>query len=98
MTDDTPCRRFFLEPSGPAHRQYEALRAVFVAGLPQKEVAARFGYSYDALRQLLRQFRRGCAAGTPPPFFSGQAPADRRRRRPPHLPARTGRPSPTPAP
>src|SRR5438046_2647531 len=59
VMDDTSCRRFFLEPSGPLQRQYEALRAVFIDGLSQKEVADRFGYSYDAFRQLIHQFRQG---------------------------------------
>jgi transposase len=75
--DDTPCHRFFLEPSSTAQRQYEALRAVFVEGGCQKEVAERFGYSYAAFRQLVHQFRGGCRAGQPPPLF--------------HLPSR-GRP------
>ena len=34
---------FFLLPERPRQRQYEALRAYFVEGLPVKEVAARFG-------------------------------------------------------
>jgi hypothetical protein len=71
--DDTFCRNFFVEPSGPLQRQYEALRAVFLDGLSQQEVAGRFGYSYAAFRQLVHQFRHACAAGTPPPFFSSRA-------------------------
>ena len=43
--DDDLCRIFFAEPSCPAQRQYEAIRAVFVVGLSQKEAAERFGYS-----------------------------------------------------
>jgi len=35
--------RFFLEPINPLHRQYEALRAYFVEGLPSAEAAGRFG-------------------------------------------------------
>jgi hypothetical protein len=66
--DDTPCRRFFLEPTSDNQRLYEALRAVFVEGGRQKEVAACFGYSFEALRQQVHQFRVRCAAGQPPPF------------------------------
>jgi hypothetical protein len=66
--DDTLCRRFFAEPASTYQRQYEALRAAFVDDCPQQEAAQRFGYSPDAFRQLIRQFRAGCAAGTPPPF------------------------------
>jgi transposase len=66
--DDTPCQDFFNQPNCPAQRQYEALRAVFVEGLSQKDAAVRFGYAYDAFRQLVHQFRQDCAAGNPPPF------------------------------
>lgn len=65
---DDPARRFFLQPQTTAQRQYEALRAVIVEDLPQKEVAQRFGYTHDSLRQLLRDFRASCRAGQPPPF------------------------------
>jgi hypothetical protein len=51
--------RFFLEPVNPLHRQYEALRAYFVEGLPSAEAARRFGYTPGAFRVLLcQQFRR----------------------------------------
>jgi len=96
--DDTPCQRFFREPSGALQRQYEALRAVFLDGLSQKAVADRFGYSYDAFRHLVHQFRQGCAASTPPPFFSSRAPAGPRLPRPRCRLGRSGRPLPTPEP
>jgi hypothetical protein len=96
--DDTSCRRFFREPSGPLQRQDEALRAVFLDGLCQKEAAGRFGYSYDALRQLVHQFRQGCAAGTPPPFFSSRAPGGPPPHRPRRRLGRSSRPLPTPEP
>jgi hypothetical protein len=96
--DDTLCRRFFREPTGALQRQYEALRAVFLGELSQKEAAGRFGYSYDAFRQLVHQFRHGCAAGTPPPLFSNRAPGDPRPCRPRRRRGRSSRPSPTPAP
>jgi hypothetical protein len=80
--DDAPCRSFFLEPSGAPQRQYEALRAVFVEGCRQKDVADRFGYDYAAFRQ----FRTRCAAGPLPPFSApparGARPAKQRLRRP----------------
>jgi transposase len=68
--DDIRCREFFAQPTQPYHRQYEALRAVFLEGHSQKEVADRFGYTYDSLRQLVREFRQQdhqASAGAP--FF-----------------------------
>ena len=49
--------RFFLQPLKPLQRQYEALRAYFVDGLPSNEVAERFGYSAGSFRVLCHQFR-----------------------------------------
>jgi hypothetical protein len=66
--DDTRCQQCFQQPACPAQRQYEALRAVFLDGLSQKNAAERFGYDYDGFRQLIHQFRDGCRAGNPPPF------------------------------
>ena len=50
--------RFFLAPQSAAQRQYEALRAYFVEGLPSQEVAWRFSYTPGAFRVLCWQFRR----------------------------------------
>ena len=66
--DDTPARRFFLQPTADSQRLYEALRAVFVEGGRQKDVAGRFGYDYAAFRQQVTRFRARCAAGQPPPL------------------------------
>jgi len=51
-------RRFFLEPHIPKQRQYEALRAYFVEGLPAQDVAKSFGYSVSAFHVLCHHFRR----------------------------------------
>jgi len=48
---------YFLEPSHPRHRQYEALRAYFVEGLPSAEAARRFGYQRGSFRILCWRFR-----------------------------------------
>ena len=48
--DGTATSRFFLEPKQTFHRQYEALRAVFVEGQPLDRVAVRFGYKLSALQ------------------------------------------------
>lgn len=49
--------RFFTEPGSPRQRQYEALRAYFLQGLPSAEVARAFGYSSGSFRVLCHQFR-----------------------------------------
>lgn len=56
--DDKPCREFFTVPCQSYQRQYEALRAIFVDGRSQKDVAEQFGFTYGAMRQLVFQFRR----------------------------------------
>jgi hypothetical protein len=49
--------RRFLEPANSTHRQYEALRAFFVEGLPSAEAAARFGYTPGSFLVLVHHFR-----------------------------------------
>lgn len=58
--DDAAYQQFFARPSQACHRQYEALRAVFVDGRSQKEVAEQFGFTYGTMRQLVFKFRRVC--------------------------------------
>lgn len=55
---DSDIRRVFLEPANTTHRQYEALRAYFVEGLPSAEAAARFGYTPGSFRVLCHWFRQ----------------------------------------
>ena len=50
-------RQFSLEPQQTFHRQYEALRAVFVEGQPLELVAVRFGYKASALQSMVSHFR-----------------------------------------
>jgi hypothetical protein len=54
----TPLADRFLQPVNSTHRQYEALRAYFVEGLPSADAAARFGYSPGSFRVLVHQFRQ----------------------------------------
>jgi hypothetical protein len=49
---------YFLEPTTPAQRQYEALRAFFIDGVPSAEAAATFGYTPGSFRVLVHQFRQ----------------------------------------
>jgi hypothetical protein len=56
--DDTAYREFFEQPTQTYHRRYEALRAIFVDQRSQKEVAQVFGFTYDSMRQLVREFRQ----------------------------------------
>ena len=68
--DGDPHREFFSCPTHPWHRRYEALRAVFLDGQPQKEVAERFGYRYSTLRQMVYEFRQHpLDPGDVSPFF-----------------------------
>jgi hypothetical protein len=53
----TSLRDRFLVPANATQRQYEALRAFFVDGLPSAEAAACFGYSPGSFRVLVHQFR-----------------------------------------
>jgi hypothetical protein len=53
----TSLRDRFLVPANATQRQYEALRAFVVDGLPSAEAAARFGYSPGSFRVLVHQFR-----------------------------------------
>jgi hypothetical protein len=50
--------RPFLQPPNSTHRQYEALRAYFVEGLPSAEAARRGGYTPGSFRVLVHQFRQ----------------------------------------
>lgn len=54
----TDLGRFFLEPANATHRQYEALRAYFVAGLSSADAARRFGYTANSFRVLCHRFRQ----------------------------------------
>ena len=56
-----PGAEYFTEPSEPAQRRYEALRAYFVEGLAASEVAARFGYSPAIVHQMASELRAGRA-------------------------------------
>ncbi len=62
---DNMNKSFFLEPANPAQRQYEALRAHFVDGVPQAEAAKRFGYTPGSYRVMLHKMRKEA----PPSFF-----------------------------
>src|SRR6266850_951334 len=61
----TDPKRFFLEPSTSAQRQYEALRGFFIEELPSAEAAQRFGYTPGSFRVLVHDFRHDPA----PQFF-----------------------------
>ena len=65
----TDLSRLFLEPTNATHRQYEALRAVFVEAEPIDRVAVRFGYKPSALKSMASRFRADCRRGVTTPFF-----------------------------
>ena len=66
-------RRFFLEPSSPKQRQYEALRAYFIEQRPSAEVARAFGYSPGSFQVMCHHFRHS----TDPAFFITSRPGPR---------------------
>jgi len=78
--DASSYRSFFLQPTDPRHRQYEALRAAVVDEQPMPEVAQRFGYRYDTVRSLVSRFRHQLEAGLLPPFSLRPLGAGRRDR------------------
>lgn len=61
---DDPAR-FFLEPTHPLHRRYEALRAYIVERLPAEEVGRLFGYTPHSVEVLASRLRKDQL----PPFF-----------------------------
>jgi len=67
------CRHFFLRPSSPRQRQYEALRAYFVEGKDSADVARAFGYTPGSFQVLCHHFRRDPA----PLFFVSPQPGPR---------------------
>jgi len=76
--DDTAYRDFFTQPTQTYHRQYEALRAVFVDARKQKEVAEQFDFTYGTMRQLVFDFRQlvdGQDKPSESPFFETLLPA-----------------------
>ena len=76
--DDQPCRDFFLRPRSTSHRRYEALRAFFIDGRPQADVAVQFGYKPAALKVLISRFRQDARSQGIPPFSSPTAAGDHR--------------------
>ena len=67
---------YFLEPSEPAQRRYEAMRAYFVDGLAAGEVAERFGYSPASVHQMASELRVGSAQ-----YFRSSKPGPRSARK-----------------
>jgi transposase len=67
---------YFLEPSEPAQRRYEAMRAYFVDGLTAGEVAGRFGYSPASVHQMASELRAGSAQ-----YFRSSKPGPRSARK-----------------
>jgi hypothetical protein len=54
---DTHATQFFSSPDATRQRQYEALRAYFLDNRSAADVAAAFGYSVPAFRNLCHRFR-----------------------------------------
>lgn len=67
------CKKFFLEPSCPKQRQYEAFRAFFVEERPSAEAARAFGYTPGSFQVMCHHFRRE----KDPVFFVSPRPGPR---------------------
>jgi transposase len=52
-------KQYFLNPSAPRQKQYEAIRAVFVENLEVTTVAKRFGYTVQTRNELIRDVKEG---------------------------------------
>jgi hypothetical protein len=95
--DDTPCRRFFLEPTQPLHRRFAALHAFFVEGLAAQAVGERYGLTYHTVRSWVRDFRAQCRAGQIPPLSPNRPAGDRAARPRRRRHSRKNQPRPTAA-
>jgi hypothetical protein len=73
--DDTLCRQFFLQPTQSLHRRYEVVRAFFVEGRAQADIAAQFGLRPQTVQSFVRDFRAQLRTGAAPPFFGNPASA-----------------------
>ncbi len=56
--DTVDLKKFFSNPSG-RQRQYEALRAIFLEGIPYDEVADKFEYKTSTLYALAAKAKSG---------------------------------------
>ena len=70
-------RDFFIAPSHPTQKLYEALRAFYVDHLPASEIAQRFGWSVNYFRNLRSQFHQTLMTNAPPQFFVDKHPGPR---------------------
>ncbi len=67
---------YFLQPSVPPQRRYEALRSYFVEGASAAEVSEQFGYSPATVHQLAAELRAGRTE-----FFRSSKPGPRSARK-----------------
>lgn len=72
----TMSKSFFLGPTDPMQKRYEALRASFVDELSAEEVSNRFGYSIHTINALRRDFKTRIL----PPFFRPLTKGPKQRR------------------
>lgn len=96
--DDSRYRAFFVQPTDPRQRQYEALHAFFVDQRPMADIAQQFGYRHDTVRRLVSHFRRDYDANRLPPFSPRLRKDDRQLRRARRRRPRSNRSSRTYAP
>ena len=62
-------QEFFLTPTSPTQKLYEALRAFYVDRLSAPDVAQKFGWSTNYFNKLRTQFHQALLGNDPPQFF-----------------------------
>ena len=60
---------FFLNPTHPTQKLYEALRSFYVGRLSASDVAQKFGWSTNYFNKLRTQFHQALLSNDPPEFF-----------------------------
>ena len=62
-------KNFFKKPKSSTHKQYEALRALFVENRSIKEVSKQFSYTISSLYSLIHDFKKNLKKGLVNEYF-----------------------------
>jgi transposase len=81
MAEMDPYASFFLQAKSPRHRYYEMMRARFVEGMAVKEIAKRFGASFNTVQSRIRDYKKGVDEGEALRFFEEPKPGPKGQRK-----------------